>query len=163
MIRTAHSGEYHFLTDIAFASKRYWGYPERYFDVWCKELTINAEYIECNRVFVYEEDETPQAFYSLVHLADGYAGGRIRLCAGWWLDHMFVHPRSIGRGIGRSLFRHMEKYCLQHGIRQVHILADPHAQTFYEKMDCVYITEKESSIEGRTTPYLIRHIPKQIS
>lgn len=40
VIRRAIIAESGDLTSISFASKRYWNYPEEYFNVWEKELTI---------------------------------------------------------------------------------------------------------------------------
>jgi len=45
VIRQAKRTESGDLTSISFASKRYWNYPEEYFDVWKKELTITPGYI----------------------------------------------------------------------------------------------------------------------
>jgi hypothetical protein len=43
----------------------------------------------------------------------------------------------------------------QRGETVLHVLADPHARFFYEKMGCLYQTQWPSSIPGRTLPYLI--------
>ena len=36
------------LTQIAFAAKRYWGYPERWIELWSPILTVSPEFIEQN-------------------------------------------------------------------------------------------------------------------
>jgi hypothetical protein len=51
-IRKAKSEESRILTDISFASKRFWKYPEAYFDIWKKELTITEAYVQKNIVNV---------------------------------------------------------------------------------------------------------------
>ncbi len=53
-IRRARREDAETLTRISFDSKRYWGYPEAYFESWAAELTIDADYIGRNDVFVYE-------------------------------------------------------------------------------------------------------------
>lgn len=50
-IRQAKPAESGDLTSISFASKRYWNYPEEYFEIWEKELTITPEYIDNNIVY----------------------------------------------------------------------------------------------------------------
>jgi hypothetical protein len=32
------------LTEIAFSAKKYWNYPNEYYEIWKNELTINEEY-----------------------------------------------------------------------------------------------------------------------
>ena len=56
MIRQAKRSESELLTELSFASKHYWGYPETYFKIWASELTISSDYIDQNDVFVYEDD-----------------------------------------------------------------------------------------------------------
>lgn len=48
MIRKAKPTECETLTDLSFRSKRYWNYPDAYFKVWEKELTITQAYISNN-------------------------------------------------------------------------------------------------------------------
>ena len=55
MIRWALTSDAEILTELSFASKRYWGYPEAFFDRWAPELTIDGDYIRDNDVFVYED------------------------------------------------------------------------------------------------------------
>ena len=42
-IRRARREDAQTLTRISFDSKRYWGYPEPYFEHWAAELTIDPE------------------------------------------------------------------------------------------------------------------------
>ena len=51
-IRRALSEEAAWLTELSFASKAYWQYPQSYFRRWQQELTITAEYIETHDVYV---------------------------------------------------------------------------------------------------------------
>lgn len=50
LIRRAEDKECNTLTSISFAAKRYWKYPEEYFDIWKDELTITEDYINQNEV-----------------------------------------------------------------------------------------------------------------
>ncbi len=56
MIREATISDASALTTIAFSSKRYWNYPEAYFENWAKELTITGEYIKRNKAIMNSED-----------------------------------------------------------------------------------------------------------
>jgi hypothetical protein len=44
-VREASPSEGKILTDISFASKQYWNYPNEYFEIWKDELTISPAYI----------------------------------------------------------------------------------------------------------------------
>ena len=156
MIRPAKSSDAAELTDLSIRSKGYWGYPAHYFEIWKDELTISADDLAARTIYVYEDRGTLRiaGYYSLVFLDNDlvFSGGV--LTSGWWLEHMFVEPALIGKRIGTRLFQHMREICLQRRIGRLSILADPHAQGFYEKMGCVYLGEYASSIPGRTTPHL---------
>ena len=48
-IRRASPGDAEVLTRIAFAAKRYWGYPERWIEHWSESLTVTPEFVERQR------------------------------------------------------------------------------------------------------------------
>ena len=157
-IRPAEVADSEKLTEISFASKRYWQYPESYMQIWKDELTLSREYIAENDVWVYERDGLSEAYYSIVRLEhdkdfDGYC-----LQKGYWLEHMFVNPGLIGCGIGTRLFDHIKAVYGNRSIREIYVLADPHARGFYEKMGLKYGGEFPSSIPGRTTPLMVIHL-----
>lgn len=154
MIRPATRDDAATLTRISFEAKGYWDYPEAYFETWKNELTISPDYIEKNDVHVYQLGRTVAGYYSIVNLPEDVAISGIRLTKGFWLEHMFVNPPKIGKGIGSKLFRHLVKRCEEVGISEVGILADPNSRGFYEKMGCLYVGEFPSTIKNRTTPYL---------
>lgn len=164
LIRRADPAEHELLTTISFRSKSCWAYPEHYFQVWKNELTITPEYIEQHEVFVCQLRESIVAYYSLVELTEDRLFSGVTLESGLWLDHMFVLPECIGKGMGRSLFLHCRKRLSEHGATCLNILADPNALGFYLKMGCQYRALYPSSIPGRTTPlltYLPGSVPRQ--
>ncbi len=154
-IRRALPEEAAWLTELSFASKAYWQYPQSYYRRWQQELTITADYIETHDVYVCDDGSYPSGYYSLVILQEALVMSGVVLAAGVWLEHMFVHPDSIGKGVGTLLFNHIRGLVEKRGDNSIHLLADPHARLFYEKMGCVYQGECASTIPGRTTPYLI--------
>lgn len=154
MIRAAKCSEAGILTKISFKSKGYWGYPKAFFDVWTDELTISSDYIQNNDVFVVETEGAIVGYYSIVELKNDIDVAGIRINKGFWLDHMFVEPSSIGKGIGTKMFEHLRERCRSLGATELGILADPNSRGFYEKMGCAYKGEYPSTIENRTTPFL---------
>lgn len=153
-IRKAINGDQQRLTELSFASKRYWQYPEHYYTAWQSELTITRSYLEQNSVYIIENQALTAGYYSLVLLEKNLVVEGQALSRGYWLDHMFVLPEYIGTGLGRKLFAHLCTMCETKKIRSVNLLADPYARGFYEKMGCVYVKDYLSTIEGRTTPLL---------
>jgi len=154
MIRHAKPEEAAILTKISFASKRYWRYPGEFYDIWSKELTISPDYILKNDVFVVENDGVIIGYYAIVELNEDIEVSGIRISKGFWLEHMFVEPLSIGKGFGTKMFDHLRRRCTHRGINELGILADPNSRGFYEKMECEYKREHPSTIKNRTTPYL---------
>ena len=154
MIRRATGKESGILTEISFRSKKYWQYPDEYYEIWREELTISARYVSENEVYVYQYNENISGYYSLVELPESLNINGVILAAGLWLDHMFLLPDAIGKGIGRKLFHHALTVCSEKRYKVLRILADPNASAFYLKMGCRYMKEFPSTIPGRTTPYL---------
>ena len=44
-IRQAQPIDSELLTEISFAAKKHWNYPDNYYDLWRDELTITKDYI----------------------------------------------------------------------------------------------------------------------
>ena len=155
MIRQAKISDFEFLTDLTFKSKDYWGYPDAFFEVWSNELKITAEYIDKTDVFIYEKGDFIVGYYSIIELKDDIEVSDVTISKGFWLEHMFIDPKSIGEGIGTKLFHHLQRRCSAKNIARLGILSDPNAIGFYEKMGCMYVGEYPSTIKNRTTPHLV--------
>ena len=152
-IRSARAGDSEQLTQISLASKRYWKYPDSYLDVWREELTITPSYIEKNLVYVAEQRGVKVGYYSLVDVDAAFWAGQTYIDEGTWLEHMFIEPKQIGKGIGTLLMKHAGKVCSDRNVSTVRILADPHAKGFYEKSGAKFVRDVPSNIEGRTVAY----------
>ncbi len=154
-IRAAEIHEAPYLSEISLQSKKYWQYPDEYYQIWADELHVSPEYIADNVVFVCEGEDAVVGYYSVVEVVEDRQISGIDFTQGFWLDHMFILPQFIGCGIGKEMFIHLYRWCLTNGVNRLNILADPNARGFYEKMGCSYQREYPATIPGRTTPLLI--------
>ena len=153
MIRPANSNDSKTLTDISFASKSFWGYPESYFEIWNEELTITKEYISKNHVIVVENQETIIGYYSIVFQANDLELPQFKMEKGFWLEHLFITPEYIGHGYGAKLMVHLLKDAVKKGWQEIKILADPNSKLFYEKLGVTYVKDIPSNIGGRSVCY----------
>lgn len=151
-IRFALPDETEILTEIAFAAKRTWSYPEEYYEIWKDELSITKDYINNNIVFVAEKGKQVVGFYSIVVIQNDFIAGNVLVKKGFWMEHLFVKPSFQKKGIGRKLMKHALDYCEENWMDELKIFVDPHATGFYEKMGATFIENSPSSIEGRKVP-----------
>jgi ribosomal protein S18 acetylase RimI-like enzyme len=138
LIRPVNPEEADELTQIALASKRYWGYPERWIEIWVPQLTYNAEYFETNESWTAVSHGQPIAFYTLIG-KNGIA----------WLENLWVLPAFIGNGVGRRLFLHALELAQERKYKILQLEADPNAVGFYEKMGMHKIGERQSEVDGQ--------------
>ena len=134
------------LTKIAFDAKRSWDYPESWIEGWRDILTMRPEFIAANAAYVAIENGRPVGFYVLTMEIDDIH-----------LDHLWVLPAAMHRGIGRSLFEHAVAQTRTLGFRLIKIEADPNAEGFYQRMGARRTGISVNHIEGerRELPLLI--------
>ncbi|MDB6053240.1 MAG: GCN5-related N-acetyltransferase [Verrucomicrobiales bacterium] len=111
------------LTKIAWASKQFWNYPERWMKKWREELTLTGVWIEANTVYIGFISNKPIGFYALSITQNQ--------CQ---LFHFWITPAHIGQGLGRTLFRHAVEQTKSLGYSEFWIESDPNAERFYLKM-----------------------------
>jgi GNAT superfamily N-acetyltransferase len=126
------------LTEIAYAAKRHWGYPERWIESWRDTLTIRADFIAANVAWCATEDARAVGFYVLTNESDGLH-----------LDHLWIAPPAMGRGIGRALFDHAIEQARGLGGRVLEIESDPNAEGFYKRMGARRVGVTVTNIEGQ--------------
>ena len=126
------------LTRIAFAAKRYWGYPESWIQHWRDSLTITPEFVRNNAVYAAVSGGEPCAFYALTSASSELE-----------LEHLWVLPGWIGSGVGRLLFEHAVREAARQGATAVAIEADPNAEGFYLRMGARRVGENVYEIVGR--------------
>jgi GNAT superfamily N-acetyltransferase len=137
-IREASPDEAETLTQIAHDAKRHWGYPEHWIQHWQEDLTISPEFISRNQVYVAEDDGELKGFYALVMSKDNEE-----------LDHLWVAPNHLGKGIGKALFIHAMQTAARQNVSEVEISSDPNAEGFYQKMGARRIGEVHSEVDGQ--------------
>lgn len=142
-IRAGVPGDAQSLTEIANEAKRHWNYPEAWMQMWQRDLTVSARYILDNPVYIAEGEGAPVGFVAL----DLHPGREE-------VDHLWVLPRWMGKGIGRRLMEHALAHCDTEGVESLRVVSDPHAKEFYRGMGAVYDGEFPSSPSPRTIPVL---------
>ncbi len=151
-IRKAAASDCGALTALSFASKRYWDYPDSYFDVWKNELTVTPGYIGRNTVFAAWRDSEVIGYFSITEVTADFYAGSVLVEKGFWLEHFFVAPEFIRKGVGSKLLGHAMNWCKENGIKSLRIFSEPNAAGFYEKFGAKFLYGSASSIEERTVP-----------
>jgi Acetyltransferases len=140
------------LTEISFAAKRHWNYPEYYYERWKNELTITREYILNNIVYKAQSADLILGFYAIVDNKSDFWSGETFVKKGFWLEHIFIKPEYHKLGIGRLLIEHAGTVSKNMGVSDLLIFVDPYAKGFYDKMGADYLYDSKSSIPGRLIP-----------
>jgi maltose O-acetyltransferase len=140
------------LTDISFAAKKHWNYPDSYYDLWRDELTITKEYIQQNIVFKALYMDVVIGFYSITENEEDFYSGDTFVKKGFWLEHLFVKPEYHKLGIGTLMINHAKQVSRDLVIPELFIFVDPYAKGFYDKVGAAYLYDSKSSIPGRMIP-----------
>ena len=141
------------LTEIAHAAKRHWGYPERWIEAWREVLTMRPEFIAANSAYAAIENGRAVGFYVLTTEPDGVH-----------LDHLWILPEAMRRGIGRALFDHAVLQAKAAGFAAIKIEADPNAEGFYQRMGAHRVGTGLSELTGerRELPLLEFALPAEL-
>lgn len=137
------------LTEIAFAAKRHWGYPEPWISSWIHMLTIQPAFIAEHETYAAYIDGRIAGFHALRRGANQMH-----------LEHLWVLPRAMRRGVGRALFAHAVERVRALGFSTLEIESDPNAAGFYERMGARQIGSIISELAGqrRELPLLVYQI-----
>ena len=150
-IRPARLDEGPVLTELAYASKRTWGYPEETLDEWNGPLAVLEEHLRDEAYFVAESTEggewSPVGFFSLMPVDEPFTLD---------LDHFWVLPETQGRGVGRLMFERAVLEARKAGAKRMTITAEPRAEGFYLRMGAVRIGGKPTTVgkENHVLPLL---------
>lgn len=132
------------LTEIALKSKAFWGYTDQQIKSWIADLTVSEKIIQELIVYKYIFEKKIVGFYVLNQTIEKNIE----------LEFLFVLPPFIGKGIGNQLIKHAFEKSVSLKCKQITVLADPNAASFYESKGFETIDQKESSIAGRFLPVM---------
>ena len=144
VIRRARPGDARALTRVAHAAKRRWKYPEAWIARWRDALTVTPAFVERHPVRCATRDGAVLGFYALA------GTGAVRE-----LEHFWVLPAHMGRGVGARLFADCIATLRADGARRLRIASDPFAVGFYLRMGARRAGEWPSTPRGRTLPLLV--------
>ncbi|MFN2623689.1 MAG: GNAT family N-acetyltransferase [Chthoniobacterales bacterium] len=134
------------VTEIAHAAKRHWGYPETWIAAWRDVLTMRSEFIAANVSYIAIEEKQAVGFYVLTTGDDGIH-----------LDHLWIIPAAMRRGIGRALFEPAAEQAGNLGFSSIKIEADPNAEGFCRRMGAKRVGTNSTEVGGtkRELPLLL--------
>ncbi len=146
LVRPALVSECDRLTQMAFESKRAWGYDEQFMERCRGELVVTAREVERGNVFVAGDgrQSTALGFYVLLANVGGLAQ----------LDMLFVEPSRWGEGFGARLWLDAVRLGRLRGAETLRVESDPFAVGFYERLGAVNVGVATSPSTGRTLPVL---------
>lgn len=142
-VRSARASEARAISDLAFRSKSHWPYTPDQLEVFRGELTITPEELATKRAHVVEEEDAILGFYTLA----SHSRNEIEL------EHIFIEPQELHRGLGSQLFRHACETAAAAGATRLIIQSDPNAAGFYHRLGAILEKEIPSSIPGRSIPF----------
>ena len=145
IIRNAAAQEATEISNLAIRSKAYWGYTKEFMEACRQELTVTSDEIDSPSLHyvVAECGKKIVGFYEIAHIADSE----------YELEALFVEPKHIGMGIGRTLMSHAKNTVKERGGRTLVIQGDPNAEKFYRAAGGELTGKRESySIPGRFLP-----------
>lgn len=151
-IRRAHPSEADALSNLIQRSKAHWGYDPALLEAWRPDLMLNPATIADRHVYC-AEDALTGALAGVSHL---YQLNDEEVS----LEHLFVEPDAIGKGVGAALWRHAVSWAVSRGAHAIIVVADPNARPFYERMGAVVVGWEESAIvPGRRLPLMRCALP----
>jgi len=137
-IRRAAPDEAAILAGIAQAAKAHWGYSAAQLAAWRDGLSPDSASIASCPTHVAEIDGEIAGFCQLIDSARPAV-----------VEHLWVHPRHMGRGIGRALLDACLRELAAAGGDALDIDSDPHAEGFYLACGAVRVGEIAAPIDGQ--------------
>jgi GNAT superfamily N-acetyltransferase len=136
--RQALTSEADLLSKLALASKSHWPYSPVQLQRWAADLQVTSADIATWPTVVALEGVTLVGFYQLRIQADP-------VCT---LEHFWVAPEYIGKGIGRSMLDDALERAKDGGAAAVRIESDPYAESFYVACGAKRTGQVPAPIEG---------------
>lgn len=145
-VRRARVCEASALSALAVAAKQHWSYAAEDIERWRTLLSVTPDDIASWPTFVAEVQGEVVGFYLLVPKGTT-----------WDLEHLWVSPQCMRRGIGRALLAHASRSAHVGGASAILIDADPSTEAFYLACGAVRVGSTAAPIAsdpGRVLPRL---------
>lgn len=136
--RQALASEAGLLSKLALASKSHWPYSPSQLQRWAAELQVTPADIASWPTIVALEGATLAGFYQLRIQPD-------EVCT---LEHFWVAPEYIGKGMGRRMLADALERASDGGAVTVSIQSDPYAEPFYVACGAKRTGEVPAPMEG---------------
>lgn len=134
------------LHALSVRSKAHWGYDDAFMRLATPALAVSASRFGEGRVHAAS---IGRDLAGVMVIAPPDPQGIAEL------EHLFVEPSCMSRGVGRLLLRHAVAIARSDGARRIGILSDPQARSFYERHGARWIADLPSdAIPGRMLPRL---------
>jgi ribosomal protein S18 acetylase RimI-like enzyme len=131
------------LTRLAHASKASWGYPDELLALWDADLTLDPAFVERHDVWAAVVGDEVAGFYGVT------GEGMTRE-----IEHLWVDPGWMGRGVGRRMLDHLVARARADGVEVLRAVSDPNAVGYYQRMGARQVGEQASVPAGRRLPVL---------
>lgn len=147
IIASASSARLAEINDVIARSKAYWPWPEHYLSAALPLLRISAEYLNENPCAVAMDSGGAILAFGSLAPADERT----------YVDHLWVRPDRIGRGIGRCVCDRLLRCARDRHLEALWVLPDPPAEGFYRNRGFVDTGERvPSRIPGGPVFSLLR-------
>ena len=143
-VREANTIDIPLINEILRHSKAYWGYEDSFMEAFMNKFSLDETYLKQYIVKVVCLEGQVIGFFSFIYEKEKLE-----------LDYFFLHPRHIGKGYGKKAWDACCAFARELNVSEVTLISDPNAETFYQKMGCKKIGNKESPfIKGRYLPVM---------
>jgi GNAT superfamily N-acetyltransferase len=105
-------------------SKGYWTWPVGYLEQALALLTIDVDYLRTHQSFEVLDARSDLVSFVAIAVLDPSVV----------LDHLWVTPERIGRGIGRRACEYVIQFARDHQWSELSVLPDPPSERFYLRM-----------------------------
>jgi GNAT superfamily N-acetyltransferase len=129
-LRPACADELGLLNELAFRSKAHWGYPPAQMEAWRADLALSPAWVSKQWVHVALLDSEVVGVFAVIDEAGE-----------WKLEHLWVEPKAMGKGVGRALLVAACKFARSCGASELTINADPNAAGFYAACGAILVGE----------------------
>jgi hypothetical protein len=146
-VREAREEEAEALSEIRVRSKGHWGHSRETLEAWRPAMAVTSDYLRDAIVRSILVDDRLVGFYALKK-EEGL------------LDHLWLVPEIIGKGVGRFAFAHAASVARGLGMPTLLIISDADAAGFYLKMGAQKVGEHYSPEQNRVLPKLLFHVPQ---